>query len=82
MVDDGISAQDDVAEEAAAKMSHRRHHPAHAEQCPELFRVTGRVRSGTDHLLKRDDVRVDRPDDVGDPRRQVRPSRPRQRWML
>ena len=40
VVNDRVAAQDDVAEQAAAEMSRGRHDPAHAEQCPELFRMT------------------------------------------
>ena len=41
VVNDRVAAQDDVAEQAAAQMPRRRHHPAHAEQRAELFGMTG-----------------------------------------
>ena len=44
-------------------MARRRHHPAHAEQRAELLGMARGVRAGADHLLQRDDVGVDRPDD-------------------
>ena len=61
-----MPAEDDVAEEAAAQVTGRRHHPAHADQRADLLGVSLRARTGADHLLQRDDVRVDRADDLGD----------------
>ncbi len=62
MVANRKPAEDGVAEEAAAKMASRRHHPAHAEQGAKLLGVAGAVRAGADHFLQRDDVGLDRPD--------------------
>ena len=57
VVPDRKPAQHDVAEQAAAQVARRRHHPAHAEQRAELLGVAGERRAGADHLLQRDDVR-------------------------
>jgi hypothetical protein len=79
---DGETAQHHVAEQAPSQVPRRRHHPAHAKQRTELFGVATRIRAGADHLLQSHDIGVHRPDHVGNPLALVRPSRPRQRWML
>ena len=76
-------AEHDVAELAAAQLADRRHHPAHAEQRAELLGVArAMTRPGADHFLQRDDVgsiaRMTSAVRAG----LVRPSSPRQRWML
>ena len=80
---DREAAEHDVAEERVAEVPRRRHHPAHAQRRADLGRLAGLERAGADHFLQRDDVGVDR---RPAPRRcapgRVRPSRPRQRWML
>ena len=51
------------------QMAHRRHHPAHAERGADLLGLAGAAGAGADHLLQRDDVGVDRAQDLDDARR-------------
>ena len=82
VVKDRVAAEHDVAEETAAKMARRRHHPAHPQQRPEFFGMARRVRAGADDLLEAmrsgSIARITSAIRAGS----VRPSRPRQRWML
>ena len=67
MVHDGEAAEHDVAEEVIPEMTHRRHHPAHAERGADLFRLSGAVGARADDLLQRHDVGVQRADDLDNP---------------
>ena len=62
---DRMPAQHHVAEQAAAQMTRRRHHPSHADERADFLGVPLRVRAGADDFLERNHIRVDRPDDFG-----------------
>ncbi len=66
MLRDGQPAEHRVAEQMAAQVPRRRHHPAHAQQRAELFDLAVAAWSGADHFLQRDDVGVDRAQHGGD----------------
>ena len=64
---DRETAQDRVAELMAAKLSGRRHHPAHAQRRADLFDVAVASRARADHFLQRHDVGVDGAQNGRDP---------------
>ena len=62
MLDDRQAAEDRVAELMAAQLPCGRHRPAHPERRAEALRVAAAVRTGSDHLLQRHHVGVERSD--------------------
>ena len=58
MLADRKAREHHVAELMAAQVARRRHHPAHAQPRADLFSVARVARAGANHLLQRDDVRI------------------------
>ena len=73
---DRVAAEDDVAEQRAAQMPGRRHHPPHPQQRTELLGVALRARPGANDFLQRDDVGLDCADHLRNPRRIGAPVEP------
>ena len=69
VVEDGMPAEHDVAEQIPAEMPRRRHDPSHAKQRAQFLGMAGGRGTGADHLLEGDDIGVNGANDVGDARR-------------
>jgi hypothetical protein len=59
-----------------SEMAGRSHHPSHAERRTDFFRMSRVVRAGPNHFLQRDDVGVQRRQDLDRAVRQNPPVHP------
>jgi hypothetical protein len=69
LMQDGVSAEYDVAELMTPQRANGGHDPSHAETCADFFRLTGPGGPRAYNLLQGHDVGVDRSQDLDDPSR-------------